>query len=389
MDSPARARPRRQDGDRPLRIAHLSTQRAHYGGEVHLRRLAAGMRERGHLVACAVRPDSQLARRLPADGVPVSPLPLVDWFEPRGMALLRAWLRRERFDVLHAHTPRDYYVAAVATLGLPTACIATRHLLQPIAWAGPKRPLLRRMRVVVAVSDAVRRALLACGAFAPDRIVTIPNGIDTGRSLPSRDGLRRGLGLGGEEPVVGLVGRLAPDKGVDVLIDAVALLRPRWPRLRTFILGDDPAGGGYLEALRRRAVARGLEGTVHFFGYVDDADLACADFDIQVVGSRAEPFGLATLEGMAHAHPVVATDAGGSREILRHGVDGFLVPPGDAAALARQLDRLLADPDLRRRIGAEARRRVESRFPLARVLDRTEAVYRDAAAGRPPRTTRG
>jgi glycosyltransferase involved in cell wall biosynthesis len=86
---------------------------------------------------------------------------------------------------------------------------------------------------------------------------------------------------------------------------------------------------------------------------------------------------------MAHRHPVVATSSGGSPEIVRDGIDGLLVPPERPQALAERLDRLLSTPELRRRLGAEGRRRVEERFTLADMLDRTAAVYRRVLAGRP------
>ena len=153
---------------------------------------------------------------------------------------------------------------------------------------------------------------------------------------------------------------------------------------RVFLLGDDPRpGGAYGAELRRLAGEPGLAGRVHFFGWVEDAEAAAADFDVQVVCSRAEPFGLATLEGMARGRAAVATTAaGGSPEIIRDGVDGLLVPPDDPEALARSLDRLLGDPALRRRLGAAARRRAAADFSLAAMLDRVEAVYERVLAER-------
>jgi glycosyltransferase involved in cell wall biosynthesis len=230
---------------------------------------------------------------------------------------------------------------------------------------------------MIAVSEAVRRALLACRLMAPERIVTVLNGIDLTRSLPHRDGLRQSVGLDSRSAVVGFVGRLAPEKGLETLLAATRLLvSGRWPQLRVFLVGDDPQGGAYAGRLRRLVREYGLAQVVHFFGYVADAGRASADFDIHVVCSDAEPFGLVTLEGMAHCHPVVATASGGSPEIIRDGIDGYLVPPRDPGALARRLEKLLSRQDLCRRLGQRARQRVEKAFSLHRMLDGTEAVYR-------------
>jgi glycosyltransferase involved in cell wall biosynthesis len=386
-----------------MRIAFLSTQTGFWGGEQHLLQLARGLAARGHDVACAVRPDSALAARLRAAGLAVRELPLVDWFEPRGALRLAAWLRRGRFEIVHAHCPRDYYLAAAAAAlaGVsaggamaarsPAAdaavrCVGTRHLLRPIGAPALKRPFFARLSAMIAVSEAVRRAFLAAGVMDAARVVTVPNGVDTQRVVPERNGLRRRVGLGDDAPVIGYVGRLSPEKGVPTLLEAARRLRPvPGGGASVFVLGDDPRpGGAHGAELRRLAGAPGLAGRVHFFGWVEDAEAAAADFDVQVVCSRAEPFGLATLEGMARGRPVVATAAGGSPEIIRDGVDGLLVPPDDPEALARSLDRLLGDPALRRRLGEAARRRVAADFSLAAMLDRVEAVYERVLAGRPP-----
>lgn len=375
-----------------MRIAFLSTQTGFWGGEQHLLQLARGLAARGHDVACAVRPGSALAARLRAAGLAVRELPLVDWYEPRGALRLAAWLRRSRFAIVHAHCPRDYYLAATAAAlaGASAAadaavrCVGTRHLLRPIGTPALKRPFFARLSAMIAVSAAVRRAFLAAGVMDPARVVTVPNGVDTARVVPERNGLRRRAGLGDDALVIGYVGRLSPEKGVPTLLEAARRLRPAvGGGASVFVLGDDPRpGGAYGAGLRRLAGELGLDGRVHFFGWVEDAEAAAADFDVQVVCSRAEPFGLATLEGMARGRAVVATAAGGSPEIIRDGVDGLLVPPDDPEALARSLDRLLGDPALRRRLGEAARRRVAVDFSLAAMLDRVEAVYERVLAER-------
>lgn len=360
-----------------MNIAHLSTQTAYYGGEVYLVSLAAGMRARGHQVSCCVRPDSELATRLMALGIPTQVLPLVDWFDPRSVIRLRRWLRRTDVQILHSHSPRDYYLAAMASSRTRVVNVGTRHHLQPLRYRYLKRPFLKRFATMIAVSHAVARSLHTSGIIDPDRIVTIHNGIDVLRELPRRDGLRRQIDLDATTPVIGYVGRLCPDKGVETLLRAVRLLLDAdLNGLHVFVVGEDLCRGRYRRELERMTHDLDLARSVHFFGYVDDAARAAADFDVQVVCSRAEPFGLVTLEAMAQCHPVVATAAGGSLEIVRDGIDGFLVPAGDAPLLAERLQRLLANPELRRRLGARGRARVEEHFSLARMLDRTENVYR-------------
>jgi len=367
-----------------MRIAHLSTMTGFYGGEVCLTSVATGMRERGHDVACVVKPDSQLSWRLAQEGIPVFTLPLVDWFEPLSISRLTWWLRRQRIEILHTHLPRDYFIAAVATLGTNICNVGSRHHLLPISQPSVKRPFLSRFQALISVSEAVRRSLIRSRVMDPTRLVTVHNGIDVPLgSNGSADvpGLRTIAGVSADAPVIGCVGRLCPAKGIETLLAAAGLLRPRWPGLKVLLVGDEQGSGEYTEHLRLLIDQRGLDETVVFTGYVDGAAALAAELDVQVVCSRAEPFGMVTLEAMSNAVPVVVTDSGGSPEIVRDGVDGYLVPPGDAEVLALRLDLLLGDLELRRRLGMQGRQRVQREFTRRRMIDHTEAVYRWVLAG--------
>jgi glycosyltransferase involved in cell wall biosynthesis len=363
-----------------VRIVQLSTMRDYYGGEVCLVNLARGLAARGHDVISVVRPDGRLAPALRELGLDVQEMPLVDWYEPVSVARLGAWLRRERIDIVHTHTPRDWFIAATATVGLPARNVATRHLLRPVRHAGWKRSFLQRLAAIIAVSGAVRRGVESAGLVAADRVVTVPNGV----ALPepgSRSGpLRAAAGVAPDAPVIGCVARLCPEKGLPDLLAAAAKLRPRWPRLRVLVLGDGPVASNYPTELRRLAFSLGVGDIVHFCGYQPDAARLCAEFDIQVVCSHAEPCGLATLEAMAQARPVVVTASGGSPELVRDGVEGFLVPPGDHDRLAGRLDCLFDSPGLSREMGRRGRERVRRDFGLDRMIERTEGVYEQVLA---------
>ena len=372
-----------------MHIGYLSTMASYYGGEVCLASLAGGMQERGHQVTCIVRPESRLLVQLRAREIATLPLNLVDWYEPWGMVKLGRRLRQAGLDILHSHLPRDYFMAAMATLGTGICNVGTRHHLQRISHAPLKRPFLSRFAAMIAVSDAVRKGVLASNVMDEDLVVTVHNGIEcrppASRSASRQGRLRRSAGVAAESPVVGFVGRLCPTKGLEVLLRAASRLLPRWPELRVFILGDDPRSGNYLRQLEGLVAAMGLTRAVHFFGYVEDARNAAADFDVQVVCSHAEPFGLVTLEAMTQGCPVVVTSTGGSPEIVTDGVEGFLVDPGDAAALARKLDCLLDSPGLRREMGRRGRRRVAAEFSQETMLDRTEEIYRQVLVSHPCR----
>ena len=233
---------------------------------------------------------------------------------------------------------------------------------------------LARARRVIAVSQAEAR-LLETGGLRPPRLVVIPNGIPDPAEPPID--WRRELGWPAGAPVIGAVGRLEPPKGFDVLIEALsrvdcARLRGRWlapPRL--VIVGD----GSTRAQLEQQARALGVAERVHFAGFRHDARRAFAGFDVTVIPSRHEPQGLVCLEAMAAASPVVASDTGGLLEMIRQGVEGWLVPPDDPAALARALEEALADPDRARAMGAAGRKRFLEEFLVDKMVERTRAVY--------------
>ncbi len=362
-----------------MRIVQLSTMMSFYGGEVHLASLAAGMLARGHEVTCVVRPGSDLARVLPKRGLEVRNLPLVDWFDPASVARLSRLVRSVGCDILHTHLPRDYFLAAVATLGTGVANVGTRHQLRPLSHALLKRPFLGRFSEFIAVSEAVGEGLLQAGVVPRDRLSVVHHGLDSAMGgAAGGQRLRLQAGVSTETPLVGFVGRLCPTKGVDTLVRAAGIMKDRWPQLKMILVGDEAPGSNYRIALERLIKQLDLEDVISFSGYVHGAGQISQAFDIQVVPSVAEPFGLVTLEAMAAGVPVVVSNSGGSPEIVRDGVEGFLFAPGDEKNLARKLDCLLDSAGLRQEMGLRGSQRAAESFSRAKMLDRTEEVYRRA-----------
>lgn len=360
----------------------LSSQRDYYGGEAHLRDLACGLTARGHRVSCLVRPGSALAVRLRADGLAVHELPLGHWCQLRSTWRLRQRLRRLAPEILHTHLPRDYYLGATASLGLPVANVGTRHQLHSIALPWLKGPFLDRFHAMIAVSAAVHDGLTA-GGWPRDRLVTVPNGVRIPTSVMPAAEAWRALGLSPDlGPYVGCLGRLCPSKGHDTLLRAASLLQGRRRRLTVVFVGDDPAQGTYEQRLRSLATRLGVR--VRFCGYHADAARYLPAFELLAVPSRAEPFGLVTAEALARGVPVIATHTGGSAEIIRDGVEGLLVAPDDPEALAVALERLLADRELHDLCAAAGPRRVADAFTIERQVAATERVYEAVIAGRSP-----
>ena len=236
---------------------------------------------------------------------------------------------------------------------------------------------------IVAANDVERAELLrAYGARAP-RIATIPCGVDTELFAPGdQAAARRQLGLDAR-PVLLWVGRLAPIKGLDTLLDAVGRLHAAGTDPRLLIVGgdaDDPPNG-HETTLRAQIRRLRLDGAVSFVGPQPQERLPTyyAAADVTVVPSYYESFGMVALEAMACGSPVIASRVGGLVTTVRDGVTGFLVPESDVAALAERIAALVADPDLRWRIGREGVRwAAQHRWPCV-----AEAVCREYASLEP------
>ena len=226
------------------------------------------------------------------------------------------------------------------------------------------RHTLERSSLVIALTEGWAAFLRG---YAPRaRVTVVPNAVPL-----------RPLGEGAAEPGrVLFLGRVEAAKGVHELLDAVALLAPRFPALRLVL-----AGSGEREAWHRAALARGIDGRVELTGWLDgaarDAELARAA--VFCLPSHAEGLPMALLEAMAAGKAVVATRVGGMPEALRDGENGLLVPARDAAALAAALARLLEDAQLGARLGRRARATVEQHYSTEAVCGRLAAIYNDLA----------
>jgi glycosyltransferase involved in cell wall biosynthesis len=183
--------------------------------------------------------------------------------------------------------------------------------------------------------------------------------------------------------LVGLVGRISPWKGQDVFLQAVHRIHLEFPKVRFQIIGAALFGEeGYAEHIRALSAELGLDQCVEFCGFVRDIQRHMATLDIVVHASKIpEPFGQVIIEGMAAGKPVIATRGGGAAEIIVDEVSGILVPMNDAGALAAVTRRLLRDADLRARLGAAGRRRVEDAFPIQSTAARISEVYSELCAG--------
>jgi glycosyltransferase involved in cell wall biosynthesis len=230
---------------------------------------------------------------------------------------------------------------------------------------------------VVAVSEAVRRSILENCNELTERTVTIPNGIDL-QVIRSRhvdaDSLRQALGIPTDAYVVGNVASLSPAKGHIYLLDALVQLRCWNPKVCALMVGRDAGSEAQLKARIREL---DLQDNVILTGYRTDAIELMQTFDVFVIPSLFEGMPVALLEAMALGKPVVVTAVGGNIEVVRHSIEGMVVPPGDSEALAEAIKFLIKNPEIANSYGYHAQKRVEAEFTLERMVDRYLNVYHE------------
>jgi L-malate glycosyltransferase len=322
-------------------------------------------------VACFHREGAWLPR-IAERAASITEFPIDGFARARTLAQLAAfarWCRREQIAVVQTC---DLYANI---FGLPGARLAgvpvrigSRRELNPDKSAGQirlQRLAYRSATKVVANSSAARTVLEQEGV-ARESIAVIPNGVDAA-SFPKRS---HETATRPARTII-TVANLRPEKSHETLIAAVALLAADLPGLQLQIVGDGPRR----ETLEANVRAAGLDRRVSFLGHREDIPELLAQADVFVLPSQSEAFPNGAIEAMAAGLPVIASAVGGLLDLIEHGDTGLLVQPGDAAALAHALRRVLTDRPLAARLGNAARAEVNKRYSFERMVAAFEDLY--------------
>jgi glycosyltransferase involved in cell wall biosynthesis len=311
-----------------------------------------------------------LAEEIEACGWPVTALDAPAGLRPGLMLRLSHLLRRWQSDVIHTHDDRAHiYGTFAGRLANVPRILHTRHGRSPHLSRRQQMLVGAASRLIdrfVCVSDDSGRLAVEQGV-AHRKVRTVRNGIDVQR-FPC-------LGPRSDGPAV-IVARLSPEKDIDSLLHATALVVRDDPSFRLEITGD----GTCLAALRQTTASLRLEEHVRFLGQVRDIPSVLARAGLFVLSSISEGISLTLLEAMASGLPIVATRVGGNPEVVAEGETGFLVPPQNPSALADALLRLRRDPALGAQLGQASRQRVEALFDVRRMIAEYEQMYRGVSA---------
>ena len=361
------------------------------GGETALLTLAQHLDPARFLPHLLVPREGQLSARWQEQGWPVHVTPwrgATVYFIPGLWARLPASRRMERILREHhidaAHS--DYHtlpmlLPAAERAGIPALWTCMGWWFRPRPW---QRSFFQRSAATFAHSEAIRRGFLGDPPFMPpEQIEVLYPGVDTTRFHPGLDGLRFRFehNLTPDTPVVALIARFQDVKGHDVFQDMAKQVALQIPQARFFVAGENTqsqADDTYKQRILQQARTDPLlRKRLVYLGFRPDVEQIIGAADVVVCSSHFEGYGMVNIEAMACGKPVVSTRHGGPSETIIDGETGYLVPPGDPAALASRVITLLHDPHLRQQMGKAGRARVEAQFSgmangqqFMRVLDR-------------------
>lgn len=380
--------------NRPARgkILHLIHSSAFGGGPAMVELICMRLHGDEFEMAMISSGEGELPGLLSSRGMRVVSLPLATKRSfLRNIPRLAGAIRREAPDLVHVH---GHFAASLGQIAVQLAGrFPTIYSVQWPAYLDDTDPYsrvrnwvaeamsCRLARRVVAVSEHDRRTLVRRRLCSPKKLTVIYNSFDPTK-FSSIDGIAAGGHSNGA--VLGFVGRLADQKGCGYLVEAMPLVIAAHPRTRLRIVGDGPER----QKLEAQVQRLRLQETVEFLGYQPASAELLAGMDAVIVPSIYDVHPLVAVEAMACGRPVVASAVGGLTETVVDGKSGFLVPPARPAALAEAINRLLASPDLRAAMGAEARRRAQQLFSPEVCLAAYADEYRSLLRRRPPRAAR-
>lgn len=346
-----------------LRVLQVASSLYAWGGvERYVAYLTQGLADRGHRVEVACPAETPLARRLPGRTASIQMRRKLDF---AGFAAYLRLFRANRYDVVHGHFSPDFTLPAMAArMTRQPLLVMTRHV--SLRWNRRKAQSYAKLwDHIIPVSDSVKRRLEESGIPASRMTVAKAGSPPLARTRP-REATRAELGFAPDEFVVGSFSRLTPEKGIEVLIDAAAMV----PDLKVSVFGDGPSVG----ELRLRAEK--LAGRVRFHGLIQDVADAMGAVDVVAIPSVwEEAFPYAALEALALAQPIAASRIGGLPEIVEDGTNGRLFETAQPVDLARVLVSLRDDPAGRQALGLAGQDLYRREYTVERMAERIEAVY--------------
>jgi len=349
--------------------------------ERYVQMLVEGLIAQGFTVSALCPFESRFTLGLRALGCPVSIAMVEEALEWRSLLTATELIRRQQIDVVHTHLFNATLLGSLAGNLSAVPVVVTVHGMT----LNPEDVALARLvgSHLITVCSAAYNMGLALG-LPEEQISLVPNGVDTQRFRPdvSSAAFRQRLQIPEDAPLVGMVARLAREKGPDQFVRAATLVAGMRPDAHFCLVGEGPLHND----LVREIQAAHLQGRFHLVGMAADTTIVYPALDVVCLPSRIEGQPLTLLEAMAAGRPVVATNVGGIPELVEMGETGWLVAQGDMKSMSERIVELLENPDRAREMGRAGRQRVSEHFDIRTQTARVAAIFRQLTEGRRPQS---
>jgi len=371
---------------RPLKLLFVIDNIEFGGGERVFAQIINGLMHKPYALFLASNPGKELYQAIDRSAICCLPLDFSRRMNISSLHALIRLIKQNGIDIVHGQGGRaEFYartasriagsVKYVSTIAMPVEGYDV-HAFRRMIYCFFDRFTEKYVDRFIVVSDVLKNQMIEGHGIPADKVIRIYNGIETNHYNPDqsagdRSRIRADMGFSPEDRVLGAIGRMVWQKGFEYLIRGIPDVLNVHPEARFLFVGDGPLRG----ALQDLSDSLGVGHRTIFSGFQRNIKDVLAAMDICVVPSLREGFPMVTLEAMAMARPVIATNIDGITEQISDGMDGILVPPQDPAALTRALTTILEDGTLGRDMGKRARRTVESKFSVEKVVAETEKVY--------------
>lgn len=369
-----------------MKILLTNSSDIYGGGEYYVLELSRSLRDRGHEVLIACRPDNLLYTKCEQTNLPVIGLD----FPPNGRLLhfineIRGIIREKHTQIVHTNGNYDRTAGAFAAWSAGVPHVTNVHSLHSI-----NRNLTHRIRNAMMtqyfLADGVqaRDMLVNEDGIKESKVSVFYHGVNAGvlrRNAELRCKIRTEFHCADDIVLIGNVGRFVPMKGQEYLLRAFATAAKKFPDARLAMIGD----GILTDDLKQLTTSLGIDKQVIFTGFRDDLVALYSAFDIYAnssVKGGGETISFATQQALAQELPVVVTDVGDVSQNVREGISGYVVPDRDPEAMADKLTRLVQDKSLRDSMGREGRKYLLERFTTERMAETVEKIYLGVLNGR-------
>jgi glycosyltransferase involved in cell wall biosynthesis len=358
-------------------ILHTESSQGWGGQELRIIQESLEFMKRGYRMMIACQPESKIFKTAEGKGIPVIALRMKASIDPLALTNCIRTIKGNKVDLVHTHSSTDSWVCSPAAKWSGVPVVRSRHVSTPIGKSPFSRFLYMKLADrVITSGDTIRREMIEGNGYDPQRIVSIPAGIDEKRFSPEINGdyVRKELNIGRDDYLLGIVSILRSWKGHIYLLEAFRALREKIPNLKLVIAGSGPQErniGNYIKE-------NGLTGKAIMTGFREDVPQILKSLDLFILPSYSnEATPQVIPQAMAVGIPVISTSAGGIGEVVTDGETGKLVPPRDAHALSEAIFWAYQHGEECKRMAQKAREIVLKDFILTRMIDKTDAVYRE------------